>query len=122
MLVNVDRPDIANSYETFVSVHLVALANNVLALDKPLKGLPRQLPALLLLALAGPTGLLHLQRVDAMQADAFPGDFNGVPVDDTGFAGTKTDTFIKATKTQVHVPLSEQAMEFDANGKCMSGC
>ena len=37
-------------------------------------------------------------------------------------AGTRTDTFIKATKVSVYVPLSERTMEFDANGKCMSGC
>ena len=37
-------------------------------------------------------------------------------------AGTKTDTFIKATKVPVHLPLSGRTMAFDANGKCVSGC
>jgi L-ascorbate metabolism protein UlaG (beta-lactamase superfamily) len=37
-------------------------------------------------------------------------------------AGTKTDRFIKATKVPVHLPLSERTMEFDASGKCTSGC
>jgi L-ascorbate metabolism protein UlaG (beta-lactamase superfamily) len=37
-------------------------------------------------------------------------------------AGTRTDTFIKATKAPVHVPLSGRTMEFDAAGKCATGC
>ena len=37
-------------------------------------------------------------------------------------AGTKTDTFIKATNAKVHVPLSGTTMEFDGAGNCVSGC
>lgn len=37
-------------------------------------------------------------------------------------AGSKTETFIKAVKAQVHVPLSGRTMEFDAAGKCTAGC
>jgi L-ascorbate metabolism protein UlaG (beta-lactamase superfamily) len=37
-------------------------------------------------------------------------------------AGTKTETFIKATKVPVHLPLSGRTMEFDSSGKCVSGC
>ena len=36
--------------------------------------------------------------------------------------GSKTDTFMKAVKVPVHIPLSDKVMEFDANGKCASGC
>jgi L-ascorbate metabolism protein UlaG (beta-lactamase superfamily) len=36
--------------------------------------------------------------------------------------GTRTDTFIKASKVPVHVPLSGQTMEFDTAGKCVKGC
>ncbi len=36
--------------------------------------------------------------------------------------GTRTETFIKATKVPVHVPLSGRTMEFDGGGKCVSGC
>ncbi len=36
--------------------------------------------------------------------------------------GSKTEAFIKAVKIPVHVPLSGKTMEFDAAGKCMSGC
>lgn len=36
--------------------------------------------------------------------------------------GTKTDTFIKATRVPVHLPLSGRTMEFDAGAKCRSGC
>lgn len=37
-------------------------------------------------------------------------------------AGTKTDTFIKAAKMPVHIPLSGNTMSFDANGVCSAGC
>lgn len=36
--------------------------------------------------------------------------------------GTRTDTFIKATRVQVHVPLSGRTMEFDSKAKCVAGC
>jgi len=36
--------------------------------------------------------------------------------------GTKTETFIKAVKVRVHVPLSGRMMEFDSAGKCVAGC
>ena len=37
-------------------------------------------------------------------------------------AGTKTETFIKATKVPVHLPLSGKTMSFDGTGKCTAGC
>lgn len=37
-------------------------------------------------------------------------------------AGTKTEAFIKATETPVHVPLSGRTMEFDPEGNCAKGC
>jgi L-ascorbate metabolism protein UlaG (beta-lactamase superfamily) len=36
--------------------------------------------------------------------------------------GSKTETFMKAAKVPVHVPLSGRTMEFDAGGKCVAGC
>ncbi len=36
--------------------------------------------------------------------------------------GTKTKTFIEATKVPVYVPLSGKTMEFDGSGKCAAGC
>lgn len=36
--------------------------------------------------------------------------------------GSKTETFIKAVKVPVHVPLSGRTMEFDAAGICTAGC
>ena len=36
--------------------------------------------------------------------------------------GSKTETFIRAVKSPVHVPLSGKTMEFDAAGKCTAGC
>lgn len=37
-------------------------------------------------------------------------------------AGSKTETFIKASNVPVHVPLSGRTMEFNDDGKCVSGC
>lgn len=37
-------------------------------------------------------------------------------------SGTRTDTFIKAVKVPVYVPLSGRTMEFNGSGKCVSGC
>lgn len=37
-------------------------------------------------------------------------------------AGTKTETFIKATSVPVHLPLSGKTMSFDGAGLCTSGC
>lgn len=37
-------------------------------------------------------------------------------------AGTRTDTFIKASKVPVHVPLSGRTMSFNQKGKCTDGC
>jgi hypothetical protein len=38
------------------------------------------------------------------------------------YRGTKTETFMKAVKVPVHIPLSGKMMEFDSNGKCVAGC
>lgn len=37
-------------------------------------------------------------------------------------AGSRTDTFIKASKVPVHLPLSGRTMEFDNMGLCVKGC
>jgi L-ascorbate metabolism protein UlaG (beta-lactamase superfamily) len=36
--------------------------------------------------------------------------------------GSKTETFIKAVRAPVHLPLSGRTMEFDGNGRCTAGC
>jgi L-ascorbate metabolism protein UlaG (beta-lactamase superfamily) len=36
--------------------------------------------------------------------------------------GSKTETFMKAVKVPVHIPLSGRTMEFDSAGKCTAGC
>ncbi len=36
--------------------------------------------------------------------------------------GTRTATFIKASKVPVHIPLSGRIMSFNDKGKCMAGC
>ncbi len=36
--------------------------------------------------------------------------------------GSKTETFMKAAKVPVHIPLSGKTMQFDAAGKCTAGC
>lgn len=37
-------------------------------------------------------------------------------------AGTKTETFMNATKVPVHLPLSGRTLEFDGDGNCVAGC
>jgi L-ascorbate metabolism protein UlaG (beta-lactamase superfamily) len=37
-------------------------------------------------------------------------------------AGTRTEKFTKAAKMPVHLPLSGRTMEFNSDGKCVSGC
>jgi len=86
LLVDVEGADVADSYEPFVSVPLVALAGNVLSPDKPLKGLLRQCAAHLLLTLAGTAGLLHLRGVDTVEPDLVSVDVDGVAVHDAVFA------------------------------------
>lgn len=36
--------------------------------------------------------------------------------------GSKTDTFVRAVKMPVHIPLSGKTMEFDSAGICVAGC
>jgi L-ascorbate metabolism protein UlaG (beta-lactamase superfamily) len=36
--------------------------------------------------------------------------------------GTRTATFIEASRVPVHLPLSGRTMEFDAEGNCVKGC
>ena len=42
--------------------------------------------------------------------------------DGEAIAGTRTETFVKATKVPVHLPLSGRTMDFDAAGNCVAGC
>jgi len=37
-------------------------------------------------------------------------------------AGTRTETFMKAVKVPVYIPLSGKTMDIDAAGKCVAGC
>jgi L-ascorbate metabolism protein UlaG (beta-lactamase superfamily) len=37
-------------------------------------------------------------------------------------AGTRTETFVKATRVPVYLPLSGRTMKFDKNGNCVGGC
>jgi L-ascorbate metabolism protein UlaG (beta-lactamase superfamily) len=36
--------------------------------------------------------------------------------------GSKTETFVKAVKVPVYIPLSGKTMEFDAAARCTAGC
>jgi L-ascorbate metabolism protein UlaG (beta-lactamase superfamily) len=36
--------------------------------------------------------------------------------------GTRVDTFIKASKVPVHVPISGRTMSFNSGGNCIAGC
>ena len=37
-------------------------------------------------------------------------------------AGTRTETFMKATRVPVYLPLSGRTLEFDHKGQCVAGC
>lgn len=37
-------------------------------------------------------------------------------------AGSRTESFIKASRVPVHIPLSGKTMSFDRKGKCTAGC
>jgi L-ascorbate metabolism protein UlaG (beta-lactamase superfamily) len=37
-------------------------------------------------------------------------------------SGTKTESFVRATKAPAHLPLSGKTMEFDGRGSCKAGC
>ena len=37
-------------------------------------------------------------------------------------AGTRLDTFMRATKVPVYLPLSGHTMEFNREAKCVRGC
>ena len=49
-------------------------------------------------------------------------DWRAVTENGKVIPGTRTETFIEATKVPVHVPLSGATMEFDASGTCAAGC
>lgn len=43
-------------------------------------------------------------------------------IDGIVVTGSKTDTFTRAARVPVHVPLSGRTMTFDADGDCIDGC
>ncbi|MDP6476091.1 MAG: hypothetical protein QGH73_19500 [Rhodospirillales bacterium] len=54
---------------------------------------------------------------------AIPSHANEVATEGgTVTAGSKTDTFMRASGVPVHVPLSERVMTFDGDGNCVDGC
>ena len=86
LLIYVERPNVADSYQALVPVPRVALAGYFLPPDQPLKGLFRQYAALLLFALASFASLLHFGGVDAVEPDLGFANVDGVAVNDAGLA------------------------------------
>jgi L-ascorbate metabolism protein UlaG (beta-lactamase superfamily) len=71
----------------------------------------------------GPTEAAFVINELVMPASVIPSHANEVATKDgTVLPNTKTEIFIKAVKVPVHVPLSGRTMEFDPDGKCVSGC
>ena len=72
---------------------------------------------------AGPTEAAYVINTLVKPTAVIPSHANEEATKDGKvIAGTKTETFIKATKVPVHVPLSGKTMSFDGTGKCVSGC
>ena len=71
----------------------------------------------------GPTEAAYVVNDLVKPAAVIPSHANEVGTKDGKvLPGTRTDSFIKAVKVPVHVPLSGKTMEFDAGGKCVGGC
>lgn len=72
---------------------------------------------------AGPTEAAYVINTLVKPTAVIPSHANEEATKDGKvIAGTKTETFIKAAKVPVHVPLSGKTMSFDGTGKCVSGC
>jgi len=71
----------------------------------------------------GPAEAAYVINELVKPASVIPSHANEVgTVDGKVRAGSKTEAFVKAVKVPSHVPLSGKTMEFDAGGKCTSGC
>jgi len=71
----------------------------------------------------GPVEAAYVINNLVQPASVIPSHANEVETKDGKvLPGTRTDTFMKAVKVPVHVPLSGKTMEFDSNGKCVAGC
>ncbi len=71
----------------------------------------------------GPTEAAYVINDLVQPASVIPSHANEVGTKDGKVVpGTRTDTFMKAVKVPVHVPLSGKTMEFDSAGKCVTGC
>jgi L-ascorbate metabolism protein UlaG (beta-lactamase superfamily) len=71
----------------------------------------------------GPTEAAFVINELVEPAAAIPSHANEVATKDGKvLPNTRIDAFAKAAKVPVHLPLSGRTMEFDDNGKCVSGC
>jgi L-ascorbate metabolism protein UlaG (beta-lactamase superfamily) len=71
----------------------------------------------------GPTEAAYVINEMVKPAEVIPSHANEVATKGGKLVpGTRTDTFIKASKVPAHVPLSGKTMSFDGNGHCVSGC
>ena len=71
----------------------------------------------------GPTQAAHVVNEMIKPVAVIPSHANEVATQDGKvIAGTRTDTFIKATWVKSHIPLSGRTMSFDGRGKCVAGC
>jgi L-ascorbate metabolism protein UlaG (beta-lactamase superfamily) len=71
----------------------------------------------------GPTEAAYVINELVQPASVIPSHANEVATKGGKvLPGTRTDTFMKAVKVPVHIPLSGKMMEFDGNGQCVAGC
>jgi L-ascorbate metabolism protein UlaG (beta-lactamase superfamily) len=71
----------------------------------------------------GPTQAAYVIDELVKPAAVIPSHANEVATKDGKLVpGTRTDVFVKAVKVPAHVPLSGKTMEFNGDGKCVSGC
>jgi L-ascorbate metabolism protein UlaG (beta-lactamase superfamily) len=71
----------------------------------------------------GPTEAAYVINDLVRPNSVIPSHANEVATrDGKVLAGTRTETFVKATKVPSHVPLSGKTMDFDGAGRCVSGC
>lgn len=71
----------------------------------------------------GPTEAAHVMNNLVKPRSVIPSHANEVATQGGEVvSGSHTDTFIKAVKAPVHLPLSGRTMAFDGKGRCVSGC
>jgi L-ascorbate metabolism protein UlaG (beta-lactamase superfamily) len=71
----------------------------------------------------GPTEAAYVINKLVQPASVIPSHANEEATrDGKVLPGTRTETFMKASRVPVHIPLSGKTMAFDGSGQCVTGC